>query len=271
MPAWREAQARRQFFAVDRDGLLVEGMPDLWTFKRRSRSRAAAVAGWTLRASGSDRPARRGGERQADRADRRLRPARHLHRTDRAHDGGGRCAAGDLPAVQPDLARSEATPQICETWSEGRAVIGTGSPFPPVMRNGKPFTVDQTNNAYVFPGVGLGVLAVGARRVSDGMFKARGHGARRPARRRGCDPGRQSASAGRRPSQGRRVASRRPSHAPRATRACASRSTTQAIDARHRRQDVDADVSALFGCAGRRSTGNHSSLIRGVIHRVLNR
>jgi malate dehydrogenase (oxaloacetate-decarboxylating) len=40
------------------------------------------------------------------------------------------------------------------------------------MRNGKSVTVDQTNNAYVFPGVGLGVLAVGARRVSDTMFKA---------------------------------------------------------------------------------------------------
>jgi malate dehydrogenase (oxaloacetate-decarboxylating) len=42
----------------------------------------------------------------------------------------------------------------------------------PIMRNGKSVTVDQTNNAYVFPGVGLGVLAVGARRVSDNMFKA---------------------------------------------------------------------------------------------------
>jgi len=62
--------------------------------------------------------------------------------------------------------------QDLEIWSEGRAVIGTGSPFAPVKRNGKPFTVDQTNNAYVFPGVGLGVLAVDAHRVSDGMFKA---------------------------------------------------------------------------------------------------
>lgn len=67
---------------------------------------------------------------------------------------------------------AEATPQDLMTWTEGRALIGTGSPFPPVTRDGVSFTVDQTNNAYVFPGVGLGVLAVKARRVTDDMFGA---------------------------------------------------------------------------------------------------
>jgi malate dehydrogenase (oxaloacetate-decarboxylating) len=76
-----------------------------------------------------------------------------------------------FPLSNP-ISRCEATPQELETWTEGRAVIGTGSPFPPIKRNGRPFTADQTNNAYVFPGVGLGALAVGARRVSDNMFKA---------------------------------------------------------------------------------------------------
>ena len=57
-------------------------------------------------------------------------------------------------------------------WTEGRAVIGTGSPFPPVMRDGKTFRIDQTNNAYVYPGIGLGALAVQARHISDGMFMA---------------------------------------------------------------------------------------------------
>src|SRR5262249_37637389 len=54
----------------------------------------------------------------------------------------------------------------------GRAVIGTGSPFPPVMWRGKPTPIAQTNNAYIFPGLGLGVLATGARRVTDTMFMA---------------------------------------------------------------------------------------------------
>jgi malate dehydrogenase (oxaloacetate-decarboxylating) len=68
--------------------------------------------------------------------------------------------------------RSEATPAELLSWTDGRAVIGTGSPFPPVTRDGRSFRIDQTNNAYVYPGIGLGVIAVKARAVSDGMFLA---------------------------------------------------------------------------------------------------
>jgi malate dehydrogenase (oxaloacetate-decarboxylating) len=68
--------------------------------------------------------------------------------------------------------RSEATPADLEAWTEGRAVIATGSPFPPLKRGGKQFRVDQNNNAYVYPGIGLGAIAVRARRISDGMFLA---------------------------------------------------------------------------------------------------
>jgi malate dehydrogenase (oxaloacetate-decarboxylating) len=85
-------------------------------------------------------------------------------------------AAGTArPAILPlsnPTSRCEATPADLLAWTDGRAVIGVGSPFPPVMKNGKPFTIDQANNSYIFPGVGLGALAVGARRVSDGMFMA---------------------------------------------------------------------------------------------------
>jgi malate dehydrogenase (oxaloacetate-decarboxylating) len=68
--------------------------------------------------------------------------------------------------------RSEATPTELLSWTDGRAVIGTGSPFPPVTRDGRAFRIDQTNNAYVYPGIGLGVIAVEARAISDGMFLA---------------------------------------------------------------------------------------------------
>jgi malate dehydrogenase (oxaloacetate-decarboxylating) len=51
-------------------------------------------------------------------------------------------------------------------------VIGTGSPFPPLMHDGRPFKVDQTNNSYIFPGMALGILASKARRVTDAMFMA---------------------------------------------------------------------------------------------------
>jgi malate dehydrogenase (oxaloacetate-decarboxylating) len=80
-----------------------------------------------------------------------------------------------MPVIFPlsnPTSQAEAIPQDVMAWTEGRAVIGTGSPFPPILRDSKPFTVDQTNNAYVFPGVGLGVLAVKASRVTDAMFGA---------------------------------------------------------------------------------------------------
>jgi malate dehydrogenase (oxaloacetate-decarboxylating) len=68
--------------------------------------------------------------------------------------------------------RSEATPAQLDAWTDGRAVIATGSPFPPLRRGGKEFRVDQNNNAYVYPGIGLGAIAVRAHRISDGMFLA---------------------------------------------------------------------------------------------------
>jgi malate dehydrogenase (oxaloacetate-decarboxylating) len=68
--------------------------------------------------------------------------------------------------------RSEASPQNLLAWTEGRAVIGTGSPFPPLKREGREFRVDQTNNAYVYPGIGLGAIAARVRHISDRMFLA---------------------------------------------------------------------------------------------------
>ncbi len=57
-------------------------------------------------------------------------------------------------------------------WTEGRALIATGSPFEPVEYEGKTFNISQCNNSYIFPGIGLGVLAVGATRVTESMLMA---------------------------------------------------------------------------------------------------
>jgi malate dehydrogenase (oxaloacetate-decarboxylating) len=78
-----------------------------------------------------------------------------------------------FPLSNP-TSRSEATPEQLMAWSEGRALIGTGSPFPPLNWNGQTRKVNQTNNSYVFPGIGLGVLAAGARRITDTMFMVAG-------------------------------------------------------------------------------------------------
>jgi len=68
--------------------------------------------------------------------------------------------------------RCEATPQNLLAWTEGRAVIGTGSPFPAIRRSSRDVRIDQTNNAYVYPGIGLGAIAVESRAISDSMFLA---------------------------------------------------------------------------------------------------
>jgi malate dehydrogenase (oxaloacetate-decarboxylating) len=74
-----------------------------------------------------------------------------------------------FPLSNP-TSRSEAVPEDLIAWTNDKAVIGTGSPFPPVMRNGVSTRIDQTNNAYIFPGMGLGLIAVQATRVTDKMF-----------------------------------------------------------------------------------------------------
>ncbi len=66
--------------------------------------------------------------------------------------------------------KSEAAPDDLLEWSDGRAVIATGSPYAPVPFRGREVPIAQCNNVYVFPALGLGVIAGRARRVTDGMF-----------------------------------------------------------------------------------------------------
>lgn len=76
-----------------------------------------------------------------------------------------------FPLSNP-TSRCEATPQQLVDWTDGRALIGTGSPFGPATFQGKTIHFDQTNNSYIFPGLALGILSAQARHVSDGMIKA---------------------------------------------------------------------------------------------------
>ena len=165
------AEARRRFFLVDRQGLLVEGMPGILPFQKPFLQPASAVADWQLQRS--------------DRIDlvdvmRNAQPT-VLIGVSGQPGAFTQEAVRTMAEVTPrpvvfplsnPTSRSEATPAELLEWTDGRAIIGTGSPFPAVVRKGREQHVDQTNNAYIFPGIGLGAIAARARRVSNGMLMA---------------------------------------------------------------------------------------------------
>ncbi len=166
-----EQEARNCFYAVDMDGLLIDGVTPVRDAQRRLARTPADVAGWK--------------RRRDDRLDlidvvENVRPTTLIGVSMQAgaftEDVVRAMAAGcQRPVIFPlsnPTSRSEARPQDITNWTEGRALIGCGSPFPPVEWAGALWPVDQTNNSYIFPGIGLGVLSVEARRISDGMFMA---------------------------------------------------------------------------------------------------
>jgi malate dehydrogenase (oxaloacetate-decarboxylating) len=164
-----EAEARNRFYLVDRDGLLLEGMNGLQPFQTPFAQKRANLANWTLATS-----ERIGlGDVIVN-----AHPTVLIGTSGQPHafhEAAVR-AMGDRvrrPVIFPlsnPTERAEATPHDILEWTEGRAVIGTGSPFPAIQRDGHTFRIDQTNNAYVYPGIGLGAIAAKAPRISDGMF-----------------------------------------------------------------------------------------------------
>jgi len=166
-----EAEARSRFYLIDRDGLLVEGMKDLMPFQQPFVQPRSAINEW-----------KREQEDFISLGDV-VRNARPTVLIGVSGQPGAfpenvvrdMAATVDRPVIFPlsnPNSRAEATPADLMAWTDGRAVIGVGSPFPPLLRDGAYMRVDQTNNSYVFPGIGLGAVAVQARRISDGMLMA---------------------------------------------------------------------------------------------------
>jgi len=165
------AEARRRFFLVDRDGLLVEGGPEPLPFQTPFVQPHAVVANWML-----DRP----GRIELLDVVRNAKPTVLIGVTGVA-GAFSETVVREMarlvprPVIMPlsnPTALAEAKPADLYAWTAGRAIVGVGSPFPAVVWNGRSIPVDQTNNAYIFPGIGLGVVAARIRRISDGMFLA---------------------------------------------------------------------------------------------------
>lgn len=149
---------------MDRDGLVLADQASLSDAQRRFARTPAEIAGWSLAVPGRATL----GEVVAH-----ARPTVLIGTSGQpgAFDEATiRRMAADTPRpiifpLSNPATHCEAHPADLIAWTEGRAIVGTGSPF-------GVGGVAQVNNVYIFPGVGLGVLAAGARRVSDGMFLA---------------------------------------------------------------------------------------------------
>ena len=164
-----EDEAYSRFYAIDSKGLLTEDS-DLKDFQKPFARAAEDLKDWDASADGIDLQTvvenagatvliGTSGQAGAFTEDAIKAMAEHT----------------DQPIVMPlsnPTSKSEAAPQDVLDWTDGKALVATGSPFDPVCFEGKEYPVDQANNAYIFPGVGLGAVAVRAAKVTDAMFVA---------------------------------------------------------------------------------------------------
>jgi malate dehydrogenase (oxaloacetate-decarboxylating) len=166
-------EATRRFWCLDRQGLITDDrLADLLDFQRPYARPAAEVADWTRTGAGQ-------GPSLAD-------VVAHVHPTmliGTSTQAGAfteaivrqMAAHVERPVIMPlsnPTSKAEAVPADLIAWTDGRALVATGSPFDPVVHEETAYRIAQANNALVFPGLGLGVAVVRARRVSDRMLAA---------------------------------------------------------------------------------------------------
>ncbi|AAW86053.1 NAD-dependent malic enzyme [Aliivibrio fischeri] len=163
-----DAQARSQVYMVDRWGLLQEGMPNLLDFQQRLVQKAENTKDWV-----SEEP-------NFSLVDvmRNAKPtvligvsgAPGLFSKEVIQEMHKHCERPIVFPLSNPTSRVEATPNDIIRWTDGQALVATGSPFDPVAHNGQTYPIAQCNNSFIFPGIGLGVLAIKATRVTDEML-----------------------------------------------------------------------------------------------------
>mgnify|MGYP003684130001 FL=1 len=165
-----EQQARSQIYMIDRLGLLTDNTPGLRDFQQALTQSSAAIEGWSysgefptlLDVMNCAAPGVLiGVSGQA---------GLFTEAVVRAMKAGVSTPI-IFPLSNPSR-QVEATPEQVISWTDGDVIIATGSPFAPVSYNGKQFAIAQCNNSYIFPGIGLGVIACKARIISDEMLRA---------------------------------------------------------------------------------------------------
>ena len=166
-----EAEARGRIYAFNRYGLLVEGARGIRGGQQQWVRPWADIAGWEL--SGSEDVSLLDVVRNAEITALVGTSAQAGAFTEEIVKAMGSHTPRPIifPLSNPTSC-AEATPADLLAWTEGRAIIGTGSPFAPVEVTGKLIPIAQTNNSYIFPGLALGILVSRARRVTDGMIMA---------------------------------------------------------------------------------------------------
>ncbi|MCC3818468.1 NAD-dependent malic enzyme [Vibrio parahaemolyticus] len=163
-----DEKARSQVYMVDRWGLLQEGMPNLLDFQQRLVQKHSNTKEWENEGNGFS---------LLD-VMRNAKPtvligvsgAPGLFSQEVIEEMHKHCKRPIVFPLSNPTSRVEATPNDILRWTNGEALVATGSPFDPVVHEGRTYPIAQCNNSYIFPGIGLGVLAVNAKRVTDEML-----------------------------------------------------------------------------------------------------
>ncbi len=166
-----EEEARRRIWTVDTKGLVLSSRPGLEDFKAAYARGTDEVAAWKC----TDRSRITLEEVVANAKPTILIGVSATPGTFSESVIRLMAKINERPLIFPlsnPTSKAECTAEEAIRWSDGRAVVATGSPFAPVTFNGKKSRIGQCNNSFIFPGVGLGVCVARATYISDGMFLA---------------------------------------------------------------------------------------------------